>query len=167
MRGRNLCSESNNGIIILNYTRKILLLSFTVSLIPILILGFFSILQSRKLLISREETYLHNILEQANSTLDHFLTLHNDIISSLAWDTSIRNSVDRMYENNYEMFLTNREIFDSKLPVVQAMHKEIDGITLYRHEPVSAQWYTGFLSIKSHRAMVSGGPFSNKTILCL
>ena len=111
--------------------KKILLLSFTVSLIPILILGFFSILQSRKLLISREETYLHNILEQANSTLDHFLTLHNDIISSLAWDTSIRNSVDRMYENNYEMFLTNREIFDSKLPVVQAMHKEIDGITLY------------------------------------
>lgn len=103
--------------------KKILLLSFTVSLIPILILGFFSILQSRKLLISREETYLHNILEQANSTLDHFLTLHNDIISSLAWDTSIRNSVDRMYENNYEMFLTNREIFDSKLPVVQAMHK--------------------------------------------
>ena len=44
--------------------KKILLLSFTVSLIPILIVGFFSILQSRKLLISREETYLHNILEQ-------------------------------------------------------------------------------------------------------
>lgn len=111
--------------------KKILLLSFTVSLIPILILGIFSILQCRRLLISREETHLHNIMEQANSALDHFLTLHNDVINSLVWDTSIRNSVDRVYESNYEMFLTNREIFDSKIPIVQVMHKEIDSITLY------------------------------------
>ena len=111
--------------------KKILLLSFTVSLIPILILGIFSIIQSRNLLVSREETHLHNILEQANSTLDHFLTLHNNVIISLVWDSSIRNSADRYYENNYEMFLANREVFDSKLPIIQAMHKEITGITLY------------------------------------
>lgn len=111
--------------------KKIMLLNFTVSLIPILALGIFCILYSRKLLILREETHLHNILEQANSTLDHFLSLQDNIATSLAWDASIQNAVNRVYESNYEMFLANREIFDSKLPYVQAMHREIDGITLY------------------------------------
>lgn len=111
--------------------KKIMLLSFTVSLIPILILGILFIFQSRKLLVSREETYLHNILEQANSTLDHFLVLHNNVINSLVWDTSIINAANRVYENNYEMFLINRELFDSKIPIVEAMHKEIKSITLY------------------------------------
>lgn len=54
-----------------------------------------------------------------------------------------------MYENNYEMFLTNREIFDSKLPVVQAMHKEIDGITLYTGTNLYPHNGTLVLSIKS------------------
>lgn len=111
--------------------KKIMLLNLTVSLIPILVLGIFCILQSRKLLISREETHLHNILEQANSTLDHSLNLQDNIATSLAWDTAIQNAVNRVYESNYEMFLTNREIFDSRLPMVQAMHREIEGITLY------------------------------------
>lgn len=142
--------------------KKIMLLSFTVSLIPILLLGLLFMIQSHRLLVSREETHLHNILEQANSTLNHSLALHNDVINSLAWDTSICNAADRIYENNYEMFLVNRELFNSKLPIVEAMHEDIDSITLYTgtnlyphgttldtlDRIISTPWYEKALSTK-------------------
>jgi len=115
----------------LKFRNKILILCFTVSFIPILILGVFCTIQSRKLLVSHEEVYINNILEQANSSLNHYLSLQENIITTLAWDEAVQSAVDIEYTSNYEMFLANTETFDSKFLLIQAMHPEIDSITLY------------------------------------
>ena len=115
----------------LKFRNKIILLCFIVSLIPILILGFFCLVETRELLISEEKVHLNNILEQANSSLDHHLSLHEKIINTLAWDETIREAADKEYASNYEMFIADREIFDSKFVMTQAMHKGIKSITLY------------------------------------
>ncbi|MDF2873286.1 MAG: two component system histidine kinase, partial [Anaerocolumna sp.] len=110
----------------LKFRKKIIILCFIVSFIPILILGLFCLVQTRKLLISDEKVYLNNILEQANSSLDHNLTLHENIINILAWDEAIQAAADTEYTSNYDMFIAYREIFDSKFLMTQAMHKEIN-----------------------------------------
>ncbi|MBS6195914.1 MAG: histidine kinase [Clostridiales bacterium] len=115
----------------LKLRKKIRLLCFTVGLIPTMILGIFFTIQNRNFLINREKNHLHNILERANVSLNHTLTLHTDIINNLVWDSAIKNAVDSTYSNNYDMFLVNHTVFDSRLPLVQAMHREITGITLY------------------------------------
>lgn len=115
----------------LKFRKKIMILCFIVSFIPITILGLFCLVQTRKLLISEEEVYMNNILEQANSSLNHYMTLYDNIISTLAWDEAIQLAADTEYSNNYEMFIANSEIFDSKFLMIQAMHKDIKSITLY------------------------------------
>ena len=115
----------------LKFRKKIMILCFIVSFIPILILGIFCLVKTRKLLISEEKVYLDNILEQANSSLDHNLALHESIIDTLAWDEAIQAAADTEYNSNYDMFIANREIFDSKFLMIQAMHKQIKNITLY------------------------------------
>lgn len=115
----------------LKFKTKILILCFTLSLIPILVLGFFALHQSRKQLTAHEETYIRHTLDSAVLSLKHNLEVHENIITTLAWDETIQHAVDKEYTSNYEMFLANLEIFDSKFPQVQAMHPEIDGITLY------------------------------------
>ncbi|MCR5754809.1 MAG: sensor histidine kinase [Acetatifactor sp.] len=115
----------------LKFRNKILILCFTLSLIPVIILGIFCTVQSRKQLVSHEKVYISNILEQTNSTLNHYLSLQESIITTLAWDEAIQQAVDMEYKNNYDMFLANRETFDSKFLLIQAMHPEIESITLY------------------------------------
>ena len=115
----------------LKFRKKIQIICFVVSLIPVILLGAFCTIQSRRLLVSQEETYTNNILEQATSSLKHYLSLQENIITTLAWDEAIQAAVDKSYSSNYEMFLANTEIFDSKFLMIQAMHPEIEGITLY------------------------------------
>jgi two-component system sensor histidine kinase YesM len=115
----------------LKFRKKIIILCFIVSFIPILILGFFCLAQTRKLLISDEKVHLNNIIEQANSSLNHYLTLQENIIKTLAWDEAIQVAADTDYTSNYDMFIAYQEIFDSKFQMIQAMHKEIKSITLY------------------------------------
>lgn len=115
----------------LNFRKKIQIICFVVSLIPVIILGAFCTIQSRRLLVSQEETNINNILEQTASSLEHYLSLQESIITTLAWDEAIQSAVDKSYSSNYEMFLANTEVFDSKFLMIQAMHPEIEGITLY------------------------------------
>jgi two-component system sensor histidine kinase YesM len=115
----------------LKFRQKIMILCFIVSFVPILILGLFSFVKTRELLISDEKVHLNNILEQANSSLDHYLTVYVNIINTLAWDETIQAATDTEYTSNYDMFIADREIFDSKFLMTQAMHKEIECITLY------------------------------------
>ena len=115
----------------LKFRNKIQIICFIVSLIPVILLGAFCTIQSRRLLVSQEETNINNILDQAVSSLDHYLSLQEGIITTLAWDEAIQAAVDKSYSSNYEMFLANSEIFDSKFLMIQAMHPEIEGITLY------------------------------------
>ncbi len=115
----------------LKFRKKIMILCFIVSFVPILILGLFCLTQTRKLLISDEKVYLNNIIEQANSSLDHYLALHKNIIKTLAWDEAVQVAADKEYTSNYDMFIAYREVFDSKFLMIQSMHKEIKSITLY------------------------------------
>ncbi|MCR5156130.1 MAG: sensor histidine kinase [Butyrivibrio sp.] len=115
----------------LKFRYKIQLLCFIVSLIPVILLGAFCTIQSRRLLVSQEKTNINSILDQAASSLDHYLSLQESIITTLAWDEAIQSAVDKSYSSNYEMFLANSEVFDSKFLMIQAMHPEIEGITLY------------------------------------
>jgi two-component system sensor histidine kinase YesM len=115
----------------LKFRKKIQIICFVVSLIPVILLGAFCTIQSRRLLVSQEETNINNILEQAASSLKHYLSLQESIITTLAWDEAIQSAVDKSYGSNYEMFLANTEVFDSKFLMIQAMHPEIEGITLY------------------------------------
>nr|WP_044913927.1 histidine kinase [Butyrivibrio sp. WCE2006] len=115
----------------LKFRNKIQIICFVVSLIPVILLGAFCTIQSRRLLVSQEKNNINNVLDQASSSLSHYLSLQESIITTLAWDEAIQSAVDKKYGSNYEMFLANTEVFDSKFLMIQAMHPEIEGITLY------------------------------------
>lgn len=114
-----------------SFRKKVMILCLTVSLIPTLVLGGFCMVQCRRLLYRQEEFFMHTTVQQANQSLDHFLSLHTNIIKSMVWDEDIRRAVNKEYTGNYERFLANHEVFNVRIPLVTSMNEEILRATIY------------------------------------
>ncbi len=115
----------------LKFKNKITLISLLVSLIPVVILGSFCYIQIRDLLVARETEVLAESLNQATSTLEYKIETYSNVINHIVWDKTLKDALDVKYNDNYDMYLTYRDVIDPLFMTTRALHSEIDVITIY------------------------------------
>ena len=102
----------------LAFRKKVFLSHLAVSLIPVVILGIFCYLQTRRLLIQREREVLRETLEQSVLRMDSSLAMYQHVMQNLVWDENIRQALEVQYQDNLEMYRAYRDVID---PAVRQM----------------------------------------------
>ena len=115
----------------LEFRKKVLLSHLAVSLIPVIVLGTFCYYQTRELLIRREREVLVESLEQSALGLDASLNAYKYAVDSLAWDSRIKQTLGKRYENNLEMYLAYRDVIDPTVRTIRSLNPRIGSITIY------------------------------------
>lgn len=115
----------------IGFQHKVTLICLFIGLAPVLLLGTFSYLQMKRLLIERETTALQETLKQEVQTLDYKLNTYLDAINLIVWNESIRSALSQNYTNNYDMYLAYRDVIDPMFFTIRNMNNEIKSITIY------------------------------------
>ncbi len=115
----------------LSFRRKITYISLIISLIPVLLLGSFAYAQTRRLLIERETIALEEALNQEVRSLDYKMNSYLDAMNLIIWNENIRSALSRKYDNNFDMFITYRDIIDPMFLTIRSLHSTINSITIY------------------------------------
>lgn len=102
-----------------------------VGLIPVIILGVFSYVQVRHLLIEREEQALYETLKQNVTALDGSLVSYKNFMDSLVWNTNLQQAVTKQYENNFQMYLAYRDVIDPMISNIRSLNPSVERITIY------------------------------------
>lgn len=121
----------------LKYRKKIILICLLVSLIPVIVLGSFSYKQMRELLIAREINVLEESLNQACNTLEYKIDSYFNVMDHIIWNQDLLDSLDKRYDNNYEMYISYRDIIEPLFMTSRSLHKEINDITIYTDNPMN------------------------------
>ncbi len=115
----------------MRFQKKIFIICFLVSLIPVCVLGVLCYSQVKQLLISREKTALRDSLAQESAALDAKCRECEHAINYLIWNDSIKQMLNQTYDNNAEMYLVFRDILDPLFTTLKAFNSNITSITLY------------------------------------
>ncbi len=115
----------------LRFRNKVLLSCIAVGLIPITILGFFSYMQMRNLLIDREKQALEETLKQSVTLLEGNLNSYKISMDSLVWSTSLQRTVTAEYDNNYDMYLAYGDVIDPMISNIRNLNPIVEQITIY------------------------------------
>lgn len=121
----------------LKFRKKITLTSLFVSLVPIIILGSFSYLQIRNLLINREKDVLTESLNQASNSLENMTDSSLYVMGHIIWDNELIIALNTTYKDNYQMYLAYNTVIDPLFTTVRSLHKEINKITIYSDNTIN------------------------------
>lgn len=114
-----------------SFQHKIILICLFIGLAPVLLLGTFSYLQMKRLLIERETIAIQETLKQEVQTLDYKLNTYLDAINLIVWNESMRTTLAQKYTNNYDMYIAYRDVIDPMFFTIRNMNNEIKSITIY------------------------------------
>ena len=115
----------------LAFRKKVFLSHLAVSLIPVVILGVFCYLQTRRLLIQREREVLRETLEQSVLRMDFSLSMYQHVMQNLVWDENIRQALEVQYQNNLEMYRAYRDVIDPAVRQMKLLYPQIRRLTIY------------------------------------
>ncbi len=115
----------------LRFQNKIIGISLLISLIPTILLGTFSYYQMRSALLEREQTAVHETLQQKAMQLDYNLNSYVDIITYIVWNENLRSALTKEYTSNYEMYLTYNDIIDPMFLTMRSLNTDIQSITIF------------------------------------
>lgn len=115
----------------LKFRKKVLLGYMAVGLLPVIILGVFSYVQVRHLLIEREKQALYETLKQNVTVLEGNLTLYKNFMDSLVWNTNLHQTVTEKYETNFQMYLAYRDVIDPMISNIRNLNPSVERITIY------------------------------------
>lgn len=115
----------------LKFRRKVLLGYMAVGLIPAIILGIFSYVQVRHLLIERERQALNETLEQNVTALEGSLTSYKNFMDSLVWSDNLQQAVAEQYDTNFQMYLAYRDVIDPMVSNIRNLNSSVERITIY------------------------------------
>lgn len=115
----------------INFRKKVNLVCVIAGLIPVLALSLFCYTQIQTLLINREKQAELDTVEQATLVLGSRLDTYRNTISNVAWNDNIGQAVSHTYSNNYEMYITYRDIVDPLFSTIPMLNTDILSETLY------------------------------------
>lgn len=115
----------------IGFQHKVTLICLFIGLAPVLLLGTFSYLQMKRLLIERETIALQETLKQEVQTLDYKLNTYLDAINLIVWNESMRTTLSQNYTNNFDMYIAYRDVIDPMFFTIRNMNNEIKSITIY------------------------------------
>ncbi len=121
----------------LSFRKKIFVICTMVSLIPVIVLGTYCYRQIENLLITREETAVHESLIQESNALNTRLNTYLDTMNYILWDNSLNLALSTTYEKTSDMYLAYRDIIDPMFTTLRALNSNIKKITLYTDNPIN------------------------------
>lgn len=143
----------------LSYRKKLVLTSFTVSIIPLMITTVFCYYQIVSNLYEKETTALEYTLNTASDSLNHQLELYENLITHITSSDTVITTASRKYDSIYEKYEQFTYSYDVFLTSVYNQHPDVEQVTLYtRQEDLShglqlrplseltqQTWFTGSL----------------------
>ena len=144
----------------LSYRKKLVLTSFTVSIIPLMITTVFCYYQIVSNLYEKETTALEYTLNTASDSLNHQLELYENLITHITSSDTVITTASRKYDSIYEKYEQFTYFYDVFLTSVYNQHPDVEQVTLYtRQEDLShglqlrplselsqQTWFTGSVS---------------------
>lgn len=115
----------------LRFSRKILFSCLVAGLCPLLVLSLFALFQIHSLLLNREQQALSETLYQAASRIEDRLRSCEDAMTLLSWDKSLGLALNRVYYNNYEMYLVYTNLIDPLFLSLRTTNPMILQCTIY------------------------------------
>ncbi len=145
----------------LSYRKKLVLTSFTVSIIPLMITTVFCYYQIVSNLYEKETTALEYTLNTAADSLNHQLELYENLITHVTNTDTVITTASREYESIYEKYEQFTYSYDVFLTSVYNQHPDVEQITLYtRQEGLSHGMQLRPLSELPQQTWFTGDPES-------
>lgn len=152
----NLIKKKFNDI---RFRNKLLLSHLIIALIPIILLGLISFIQSYRTQIKELKSEAASSLNQISNILDYKINRYNTLCEFMVLNREFSNVFINNYEENYfAMYLDFRDKVDPMISHIKLMDDDIEGITFYTSgdllgirenilplsELKNKPWYDGF-----------------------
>lgn len=115
----------------LRFSRKILFSCLVAGLLPLLALSLFAFSQIHTLLLDHEQQALAETLYQAASRIEDRMRSCEDAMTLLSWDKSLGLALNRVYYNNYEMYLVYTDLVDPLFLSLRTTNPMVQQCTIY------------------------------------
>ncbi|UPK46851.1 sensor histidine kinase [Paenibacillus pabuli] len=147
---------------------KLLLSHLVIALIPILLLGLLSFIQSYRIQMKELRSEAEASLEQVSNIMDYKINRYNTLSEFMVLNRDLSQIFTKDYEGNYyNMYLDFRDILEPLISNIRLMDDDIEGITFYTSGDLlgirnnilpigdlkSKSWYDGF---RGRRWIVDG-----------
>ncbi len=119
----------------MSFRKKILTICIFISLIPMLTFGIVSYLQTSSQMLRREENNLNETLRQAADAIDYKLNSYMDALSMVLWNDTLKTSLLKTYDTNYEQYMFYKEEVDSLFLTIRSLNADISTVSLYTSAP--------------------------------
>ncbi|MBD5459289.1 MAG: histidine kinase [Lachnospiraceae bacterium] len=119
----------------LPFRKKILIICIFISLIPMILFGIVSYVQISSQMLKREENNLNETLRQAADSIDYKLNSYMDALNIVLWNDTLKSSLQKNYDNNYEQYMFYKEEVDPLFLTIRSLNTDIETITLYTSAP--------------------------------
>lgn len=118
----------------LSYRKKLLLTSFTVSIIPLMITTVFCYYQIASNLYEKETTAMEYTLNTAADSLNHQLELYENLVTHVANSDTVITTASREYGSIYEKYEQFTYSYDVFLTSIYNQHPDVEQVTLYTRQ---------------------------------
>lgn len=152
----------------IRFRNKLLLSHLVIALIPILLLGLLSFIQSYRIQMKELRSEAESSLEQVANIMDYKINRYNTLSEFMVLNRDFSQIFTKDYEDNYyNMYLDFRDILEPLISNIRLMDDDIEGITFYTSGELlgirnnilpigdlkSKAWYDGF---RGRRWIVDG-----------
>ncbi|NEU60268.1 sensor histidine kinase [Paenibacillus sp. ALJ109b] len=152
----------------IKFRNKLLLSHLVIALIPILLLGLLSFIQSYRIQMKELRSEAEASLEQVSNIMDYKINRYNTLSEFMVLNRELSQIFTKDYEENYyNMYLDFRDILEPLISNIRLMDDDIEDITFYTSGELlgirnnilpigdlkSKSWYDGF---RGRRWIVDG-----------
>jgi len=152
----------------IKFRNKLLLSHLVIALIPILLLGLLSFIQSYRIQMKELRNEAEASLEQVSNIMDYKINRYNTLSEFMVLNRELSQIFTKDYEENYyNMYLDFRDILEPLISNIRLMDDDIEDITFYTSGELlgirnnilpigdlkSKSWYDGF---RGRRWIVDG-----------
>ncbi|WP_315795856.1 sensor histidine kinase [Paenibacillus sp. BIC5C1] len=152
----------------IKFRNKLLLSHLVIALIPILLLGLLSFIQSYRIQMKELRSEAEASLEQVSNIMDYKINRYNTLSEFMVLNRDLSQIFTKDYEENYyHMYLDFRDILEPLISNIRLMDDDIEDITFYTSGELlgirnnilpigdlkSKSWYDGF---RGRRWIVDG-----------
>lgn len=152
----------------IRFRNKLLLSHLVIALIPILLLGLLSFIQSYRIQMKELRSEAEASLEQVSNIMDYKINRYNTLSEFIVLNRELSQIFTKDYEENYyHMYLDFRDILEPLISNIRLMDDDIEDITFYTSGELlgirnnilpiedlkSKSWYDGF---RGRRWIVDG-----------
>lgn len=118
---------------------KILFTFCIIGIIPMLVLGEYSYILVRELLVKQEKSNMSDYLTQAIMSADNQIQIYNNLSEYISYNDTIAQVLTYDYGNYYEMYEQYTKVLDPLLSSVKYFNNGVEQLTIYTGNPQIAK----------------------------